>query len=159
MSDLEPDTADSPTLSDDERKKLEAIPVRDPDDLLRQKRGSIIVMALVLSVAAHVALIGLTSFPLFADWKTYGVHMPARLDELKEEEAEKKRLAEQQAKLLAKKEEAAREEASKPGETNPEPTPDPKDPDPAKPDQTKPPEGDTEDPLKKFDLNDSDLGL
>jgi len=148
--------ADRPMLDDQTRKKLEAIPRSDPDDLLKPARGSVIIMALVVSIAAHAVLVGLTSFPLFADWKKYGVHHPTKIDEFKAEEAEKKRLEEQQAKLIEHQRRVA--EAAEAADAAPADA-DGKAPPEKKPAEVKPPDGKTEAPLDDFDLNKSDLGL
>lgn len=86
--------------------------MKKPDMLLTDIERSIFAKALVISIIAHVALLGGTSFSLFADWGKYGVHSPSYINaqkskENKEAEAERRKAAaEEKAAEEAKKAEA-----------------------------------------------------
>ena len=86
--------------------------MKKPDMLLTDIERSIFAKALVISIIAHVALLGGTSFSLFADWGKYGVHSPSYINaqkskENKEAEAERRKAAaEEKAAEEAKKTEA-----------------------------------------------------
>ena len=72
--------------------------MKKPDMLLTDIERSIFAKALVISIIAHVALLGGTSFSLFADWGKYGVHSPSYINaqkskENKEAEAERRKAA------------------------------------------------------------------
>lgn len=96
--------------------------MKKPDMLLTDIERSIFAKALVISIIAHVALLGGTSFSLFADWGKYGVHSPSYINaqkskENKEAEAERRKAAaEEKAAEEAKKAEA--EKAAAPAATN-----------------------------------------
>ncbi len=86
--------------------------MKKPDMLLTDIERSIFAKALVISIIAHAALLGGTSFSLFADWGKYGVHSPSYINaqkskENKEAEAERRKAAaEEKAAEEAKKAEA-----------------------------------------------------
>lgn len=90
------------------------------DALLKNIDKSIFVKAIVISLVAHLVLTVLTSFSLFADWKTYGVKAPATINKIKqdaqraEDDARRKKAAEEKAAQEA----AKAEEARKFAETN-----------------------------------------
>ena len=92
--------------------------MKKPDMLLTDIERSIFAKALVISIIAHVALLGGTSFSLFADWGEYGVHSPSYINaqkskENKEAEAERRKAAaEEKAAEEAKKAEAEKAAAS-----------------------------------------------
>ena len=72
--------------------------MKKPDMLLTDIERSIFAKALVISIIAHAALLGGTSFSLFADWGKYGVHSPSYINaqkskENKEAEAERRKAA------------------------------------------------------------------
>lgn len=96
--------------------------MKKPDMLLTDIERSIFAKALVISIIAHAALLGGTSFSLFADWGKYGVHSPSYINaqkskENKEAEAERRKAeAEEKAAEEAKKAEA--EKAAAPAATN-----------------------------------------
>ena len=96
--------------------------MKKPDMLLTDIERSIFAKALVISIIAHVALLGGTSFSLFADWGKYGVHTPSYINaqkskENKEAEAERRKAAaEEKAAEEAKKAEA--EKTAAPAATN-----------------------------------------
>lgn len=96
--------------------------MKKPDMLLTDIERSIFAKALVISIIAHVALLGGTSFSLFADWGKYGVHSPSYINaqkskENKEAEAERRKAAaEEKAAEEAKKAEA--EKAAAPAAAN-----------------------------------------
>ncbi|MBR2487533.1 MAG: hypothetical protein IKB52_00240 [Kiritimatiellae bacterium] len=96
--------------------------MKKPDMLLTDIERSIFAKALVISIIAHVALLGGTSFSLFADWGKYGVHSPSYINaqkskENKEAEAERRKAAaEEKAAEEAKKAEA--EKTAAPAATN-----------------------------------------
>ncbi|MBR2355954.1 MAG: hypothetical protein IKA69_06225 [Kiritimatiellae bacterium] len=96
--------------------------MKKPDMLLTDIERSIFAKALVISIIAHAALLGGTSFSLFADWGKYGVHPPSYINaqkskENKEAEAERRKAAaEEKAAEEAKKAEA--EKAAAPAATN-----------------------------------------
>lgn len=96
--------------------------MKKPDMLLTDIERSIFAKALVISIIAHAALLGGTSFSLFADWGKYGIHSPSYINaqkskENKEAEAERRKAAaEEKAAEEAKKAEA--EKAAAPAATN-----------------------------------------
>lgn len=96
--------------------------MKKPDMLLTDIERSIFAKALVISIIAHAALLGGTSFSLFADWGKYGVHSPSYINaqkskENKEAEAERRKAAaEEKAAEEAKKAEA--EKTAAPAATN-----------------------------------------
>jgi len=99
--------------------------MKKPDMLLTDIERSIFAKALVISIIAHVALLGGTSFSLFADWGKYGVHSPSYINaqkskENKEAEAERRKAAaEEKAAEEAKKAEAEKAAApAAPAATN-----------------------------------------
>lgn len=86
--------------------------MKKPDMLLTDIERSIFAKALVISIIAHAALLGGTSFSLFADWGKYGVHSPSYINAQKSKEnkeaeaARRKAAAEEKAAEEAKKAEA-----------------------------------------------------
>ena len=79
--------------------------MKKPDMLLTDIERSIFAKALVISIIAHAALLGGTSFSLFADWGKYGVHSPSYINAQKSKEN--------------KEAEAAREAAETPPRNHP----------------------------------------
>ena len=99
--------------------------MKKPDMLLTDIERSIFAKALVISIIAHAALLGGTSFSLFADSGKYGVHSPSYINaqkskENKEAEAERRKAAaEEKAAEEAKKAEAEKAAApAAPAATN-----------------------------------------
>ena len=102
--------------------------MKKPDMLLTDIERSIFAKALVISIIAHAALLGGTSFSLFADWGKYGVHSPSYINAQKSKEnkeaeaARRKAAAEEKAAEEAKKAEAekaaATAKAAAPAATN-----------------------------------------
>jgi len=80
------DDANAATLRDDERRALESIELPQPEKLLRAADAPSLGRAVLVSVVAHLLVLGLTSFPLYRDWATYGIRTPAALRELKKAE-------------------------------------------------------------------------
>ena len=82
--------------------------MKKPDMLLTDIERSIFAKALVISIIAHAALLGGTSFSLFADWGKYGVHSPSYINAQKSKEnkeaeaARRKAAAEEKAAPPAK---------------------------------------------------------
>ena len=74
--------------------------MKKPDMLLTDIERSIFAKALVISIIAHAALLGGTSFSLFADWGKYGVHSPSYIN-AKKTEAEKAAAPAKDAKAAA----------------------------------------------------------
>ena len=83
---------------------------REPDDLLAEVRRSILGLALLISAAIHLVLIGGTSFGLYRDWGKYGLsspemgfHTPSKMNLIKNrlqreaDEAARKAAAEKRA--------------------------------------------------------------
>lgn len=98
----------------------------DPDQLLASTGASYLTPALTISIIAHIVLIGLTSFGLYADWGEYGVkcdehsfHTPSIVNlhrtqaQKAAEEAARKAKLEKEADERAKKDAAAAEAAEK----------------------------------------------
>jgi hypothetical protein len=71
----------------------------DPDPLMQEIRQSRMPRTILISLVAHILLVGLTSFGLFADWARYGIMMPAAIQAEKKalDEAEQKRKAQEEA--------------------------------------------------------------
>lgn len=93
--------------------------VADPDTLMDEVRRSHMTRAILISLVAHLLLLGLTSFGLFSDWAEYGFMMPVEIkaEKAARAEIERKRKAEEEAE---KKAEARAETAAKAGETSSE---------------------------------------
>lgn len=91
--------------------------MKKPDMLLTEIERSIFVKALVISIIAHVVLLGATSTSLFADWAKYGVHSPSYINAVKSKEnkeaEEKRRKAELEAKATAAAEEKTKQDEAK----------------------------------------------
>lgn len=142
-------------LSAQERGRLEAIQVSDPDDLLQPSRSSALPTSVVVSILCHVVLLAVTSITLFGDWQEYGVKMPAaiRAEKKQEREDEEQRLRD--AKIEAARIEAVAAQGSGDDTANPD---DGGNDDPSSGD---PPPGEEEraDPTSTFNLDDIDLGL
>lgn len=83
--------------------------MKKPDMLLTEIERSIFVKALVISIIAHIVLLGGTSFSLFADWGKYGVHSPSYINAQKTKENKEAEAARRKAAAEAK----AAEEAAK----------------------------------------------
>ena len=144
--------------------------MKKPDMLLTDIERSIFAKALVISIIAHVALLGGTSFSLFADWGKYGVHSPSYINaqkskENKEAEAERRKAAaEEKAAEEAKKAEAEKAAApakdAKAAATNaaPSATPATAATPAAEDGKVTPPEVEPLPPKKEFQLGD-DLSL
>lgn len=140
----------------------------EPDDLLISSSKSIFVVALILSLVAHIAFALLTSFSLYKQWAEYGfysddygIHSPSDIKTIR---AEKKKEVDQAAKEKAaqEKEEAAMmkrglKEGDEKGDQDAQTT-------------TKPPAGteatnaldeklnrEVEQPPQRFDMNSLDL--
>ena len=132
--------------------------MKKPDMLLTDIERSIFAKALVISIIAHTALLGGTSFSLFADWWTYGVHSPSYINAQKSKEnkeaeaARRKAAAEEKAAEEAKK--AKTEKAAAPAATNAANAATPA----AEDGKVTPPEVDPLPPKKEFQLGD-DLSL
>ena len=92
--------------------------MKKPDMLLTDIERSIFAKALVISIIAHAALLGGTSFSLFADWGKYGVHSPSYINAQKSKEnkeaeaARRKAAAEEKAAEEAKKAESEKSAAA-----------------------------------------------
>ncbi len=71
----------------------------DPAALMQEVRQSRMTRTILISLVAHILLVGLTSFGLFADWSRYGIMMPAAIQAEKKarDEAEQKRKAQEEA--------------------------------------------------------------
>ena len=82
--------------------------MKKPDTLLVEIEKSIFVKSIVISIVAHVLLLGLTSFPLFADWTKYGIHSPSFINGQKTAENKAREAAERKA---AAEKKAAEEQA------------------------------------------------
>lgn len=144
--------------------------MKKPDMLLTDIERSIFAKALVISIIAHAALLGGTSFSLFADWGKYGVHSPSYINaqkskENKEAEAERRKAAaEEKAAEEAKKAEAEKAAApakdAKAAATNaaPSATPATAATPAAEDGKVTPPEVEPLPPKKEFQLGD-DLSL
>ena len=88
--------------------------MKKPDMLLTDIERSIFAKALVISIIAHAALLGGTSFSLFADWGKYGVHSPSYINAQKSKENKEAEAARRKAAAEAKAaEEAKKAEAEK----------------------------------------------
>lgn len=81
--------------------------VADPETLMQEVRQSRMTRAILISLVAHILLVGLTSFGLFADWARYGIMMPYQI------KAEKTARAEAEQKLKAKEDADKKEAAAK----------------------------------------------
>jgi hypothetical protein len=79
----------------------------DPEALMQEVRQSRMTRTILISLAAHILLVGLTSFGLFADWARYGIMMPYQI------KAEKTARAEAEQKLKAKEDADKKEAAAK----------------------------------------------
>ncbi len=71
----------------------------DPEVLMQEIRQSRMTRTILISLVAHILLVGLTSFGLFSDWARYGIMMPAAIQAEKKarDEAELKRKAQEDA--------------------------------------------------------------
>jgi len=86
--------------------------MKKPDELIVEIDKSIFAKALVISVIAHVVLMGLTSIELFRDWGRYGVHSPSYINAQKaRERKDAEEIARKQAQLEKAQKEAAEAEA------------------------------------------------
>ena len=75
----------------------------EPDELMADIRRSIMTKTLLVSITAHLILVGFTSFGLYAKWAKWGVAMPNTINKLIDKE---KRDA-QEAQLLKEREDRA----------------------------------------------------
>lgn len=88
--------------------------LKTPEDLLAGIGRSIMAKAIVLSILAHIVLMGATSVSLFRDWAKYGVKSPSAINVIRTqenraaEEARKKAEAEAKAAAEAKAEAEAK---------------------------------------------------
>ena len=89
--------------------------VADPDTLMDEVKQSRMTRTILVSLVAHLLIVGLTSFGLFADWSEYGFIMPIEIkaEKAARAEAERKHKAKEEAE---KKAEARAETAAKAGE-------------------------------------------
>ncbi|MCC5843088.1 MAG: hypothetical protein JJU05_02425 [Verrucomicrobia bacterium] len=109
-------------------KQNDGVSVSEPDRLLVAVNRSVLAKTFWVSLAAHVAVLGLTSFGLYRDWAEMGLyseagfHTPStmaqlRRDRVREREAEARaereteRRTEQAARALEAEERAARQSA------------------------------------------------
>jgi len=103
---------------------MKTLRVRDPDELLAGVNRSILGRALVISVVAHAALFGFSSFSLYEDWAKYGVWRedykfvtPADIREIQKIEREKEAEAKREEAAEARKQERLKDaEAAKKSE-------------------------------------------
>ena len=58
----------------------------DPDKLLENVGKYILGKAIIIATVIHVLVIGLTSFGLYKDWATYGVHTPSQINSIKQQQ-------------------------------------------------------------------------
>lgn len=143
-----------------EAQKTETM--KDPDELLTGVTRKGLGGSLALSFVAHVLLIGLTSFGIYAAWAKWGVHTPNEIKQL--EKAAAKEAAEA-AKAAAQTNAVARAEGASPAAAEsakasaPEQKPAEKAPAAAKAadDKTPPLEREVAKPVKSFDLDALDL--
>lgn len=81
--------------------------MKKPDELVVEIERSIFGKALLISVIAHIVLMGATSVDLFRDWGRYGVHSPSYINAQKSRERkDAEDLARKQAALDKAKKEA-----------------------------------------------------
>jgi len=113
----------------------------------------------VSSIAVHAIVIGVTSMALFVDWMEYGVLMPAAIDQIKQEEADRQKLREQQAAHeAAATEEAENKQDDKASSDQGNQSAPSADKNVETPDgPTAPPEPESADPVDEFNLDDIDL--
>jgi hypothetical protein len=110
------DAANNAALSDNERLALEGIEAPQPEELLKAADAPPLGKAVLVSVVAHLLVLGLTSFPLYRDWARYGVRTPAALRELKKAERLEADKLKREAELKARQEkEQAEAEAREAG--------------------------------------------
>ncbi len=116
----------SNNFSQEQRTRLEQLQVTNPDVILTARTSTATPVSIAIAVVAHVVILGVTSVALFADWSNYGVHLPATIRTMKEEEAAKaaaaeqtKLEAEQTAKAEKDAEDKAAAEAKKTGKKDP----------------------------------------
>lgn len=96
----------------------------DPDQLLTRTSVSYLAPAIMISIIAHIVVIGLTSFGLYRDWGEFGIscdehsfHTPSIINahrtqaQKAAEEAARKEKLEKEADERAKKDAAAAEAA------------------------------------------------
>lgn len=77
--------------------------IKTPLQIMSPVSRSHLARSLLLSFVAHVLLIGLTSFGLYADWMRFGMRMPQELKRLKKQAA----IAELDAQREAERSQAA----------------------------------------------------
>jgi len=88
--------------------------MRKPDELVAKIDRSIFAKALVISIVAHIALMGATSVSLFQDWVHYGIHSPSYINaEKTRERREAEETRRREATAEKAKAEAAEAEAKK----------------------------------------------
>ncbi len=133
----------------DSLEALASMNVMELDELLKPLTRSFLVSALAISLAAHAAVIGLTSFGLFGDWSSYGFIMPAEIKDIKKEEriAQQRKDAERAIAEQSKAAKAAAKKQSSDTSTD-KPSEDPKDPAGL---------NETEKPIEDFDFKELDL--
>jgi hypothetical protein len=90
--------------------------IREPDELLSNINRSIMLKALAISLVVHAVVVLGTSFGLYRDWGTYGLHTPSTIKQLKQTAA-------REAEAAARREAAAKKavaeaEAAKVAATN-----------------------------------------
>lgn len=83
---------------------------KSPDDIMAPVNQPHLKSGMLISIIAHVLLVGLTSFGLYSDWAQYGVKMPHEIKTLKKE-AVQKEAEEKRAEARAAQKQAA-EQAS-----------------------------------------------
>ena len=97
-------------LSPDEQQRLTEMTVRDPDELLGSTRSSRLPLAVIVSILCHAAILAATSAALFADWRQYGLKLPATIRTEKQQLREAEEQADRDAKIRAEREAAADDE-------------------------------------------------
>jgi cytoskeletal protein RodZ len=143
------------SLSAEERKRLEEMAVRDPDELLAPSRSSFLTWAAVVSILCHVAVLAATSAAVFSDWRQYGRKSPATNRAEKKQALDDAKQAERDAKMAAQRESAAKAATADggPGDAPPAETPSTAD------ETSSPDDNDREKPPESFNIDDIDLDL
>lgn len=72
----------------------------NPDKLLENVGKSVLGRAVVVAVAVHVLVIGLTSFGLYRDWSVYGLHTPSQINSIKQQRQREADEARRQEEIL-----------------------------------------------------------
>ena len=92
------------TTNNTTTEQLAGMTMAEPDAIATRGIPMLAAKALMVSLAAHVVFVLITSFGLYSDWAEYGVKMPNTIKQIKKANTVAAGKAEREAKIKAEEE-------------------------------------------------------